>query len=59
MKSVKINKKVLGEIVKFLKVGQIIIFPTDTVYGFLADAKNKKAINKIYRIKKQNLCQFL
>jgi len=54
MKSVKINKKFLGEIVKFLNVGQIIVFPTDTVYGFLVDAKNKKAINKIYKIKKRS-----
>ncbi|MDD5011847.1 MAG: L-threonylcarbamoyladenylate synthase, partial [Phycisphaerae bacterium] len=29
------------------------IFPTDTVYGFLADATNKKAVEKIYKIKKR------
>jgi L-threonylcarbamoyladenylate synthase len=31
----------------------VIICPTDTVYGFLADAGNKKAVDKIYNIKKR------
>lgn len=31
--------------------GGVVIFPTDTVYGFLALLKNKKATNKIYKIK--------
>ena len=30
-----------------------MICPTDTVYGFLADAENKKAVDKIYKIKKR------
>ena len=29
------------------------MFPTDTVYGFLADATNRKAVEKIYKIKKR------
>ena len=33
--------------------GKVIVFPTDTVYGFLADAANKKAVEKIFRIKKR------
>lgn len=37
----------------FLKNGGVVICPTDTVYGFLADASNKKAVDKIYRIKKR------
>lgn len=31
----------------------MVICPTDTVYGFLADATNKKAVEKIYEIKKR------
>lgn len=31
----------------------MVICPTDTVYGFLADASNKKAVEKIYKIKKR------
>ena len=30
-----------------------MIFPTDTVYGFLADATDKKAVDKIFEIKKR------
>lgn len=33
--------------------GGVVIFPTDTVYGFLAAADNKKAVEKIYKIKKR------
>ncbi|HQK64078.1 MAG TPA: L-threonylcarbamoyladenylate synthase [Candidatus Staskawiczbacteria bacterium] len=40
-----------SEVVKFLEEGGLVIFPTDTVYGFLALLENKKATNKIYKIK--------
>ncbi|MEK7658419.1 MAG: L-threonylcarbamoyladenylate synthase [Patescibacteria group bacterium] len=33
--------------------GGVVICPTDTVYGFLADAENKKAVEKIFKIKKR------
>jgi L-threonylcarbamoyladenylate synthase len=39
--------------VDFLRAGKIVIFPTDTVYGLLALASNKKAVDKIYKIKKR------
>ena len=35
------------------KNGGVVICPTDTVYGFLADATNKKAVDKIFKIKKR------
>jgi L-threonylcarbamoyladenylate synthase len=41
----------INEVVKFLEGGGVVIFPTDTVYGFLALSENKKATNKIYKIK--------
>lgn len=34
-----------------VKYGGIIVFPTDTVYGIGCDPYNKKAVEKIYRIK--------
>ncbi len=37
----------------FLKQGKVVIFPTDTVYGLLADATNKKAIERIFKVKKR------
>ena len=36
---------------KILENGNLIIFPTETVYGLGGDATNKNAINKIYKIK--------
>lgn len=54
MKIVKIKDKTAIELaVKSISEGGVVICPTDTVYGFLADAENKKAVEKIYKIKKR------
>jgi L-threonylcarbamoyladenylate synthase len=37
-----------------LKKGKVVICPTDTVYGLIADASNEKAVKKIFLIKKRN-----
>lgn len=52
MKVIK-EKLALNEAIFEIKNGGVIICPTDTVYGFLADASNKKAVEKIYKIKKR------
>jgi len=39
--------------VQILKKGGIIAFPTDTVYGLGADAFNRKAVERIYAVKKR------
>jgi L-threonylcarbamoyladenylate synthase len=44
-----IRKQIAG----LFKQGKIIVYPTETAYGIGADAKNKKAIKKIYKIKKR------
>ena len=49
----KLTKKSLSRAVEVLNNGGVVICPTDTVYGFLADAGNKKAVEKIYKIKKR------
>lgn len=49
----KPSKESLEKSVEMIRKGCIIICPTDTVYGFLADATNKKAVEKIYKIKKR------
>jgi len=54
MKIVKISSKNLNEAVKVIKKGGVVIFPTDTVYGLIADAKNKTAVKKIFKIKKRS-----
>jgi len=43
----------LNTIAKELKKGKVIICPTDTVYGLIADANNKKAVERILKIKKR------
>lgn len=53
MKKVKIPSKSVDKTVYALKRGGVVIFPTDTVYGFLADASNKKAVEKVFNIKKR------
>ena len=42
--------KINSEIIKKIKNGGIVIFPTDTVYGIGAIPK-KESLNKIYKIK--------
>jgi L-threonylcarbamoyladenylate synthase len=36
-----------------LKKGGTILYPTDTIWGIGCDAKNEKAVNKIYQIKQR------
>ena len=53
----KINRKNLKKIIKIavgsIKSGKVLICPTDTVYGLIADATNKKAVKKAFKIKKR------
>lgn len=48
------NNKDISRAVECLNNGDIIAFPTETVYGIAADAANKQAIEKIYCIKKRS-----
>jgi len=45
--------KIIDQTVEELKKGKVIVCPTDTVYGLIADATNKKAVEKIFKIKKR------
>lgn len=59
MQIIKINPKKsektkLTLVVNLLKQGKIIIFPTDTVYIPIADSTNKKAVRKVFLIKKRS-----
>ncbi len=44
----------MNDVIKHLKKGGIIITPTDTVYGIMADAANDKAVKKVYEAKKRS-----
>ena len=57
MDILKINprnfEKSLIKIIENLKKGNVIVCPTDTVYGLISDATNKKAVDKLFQIKKR------
>ena len=47
----KIDKKELNNICNLIKNGEIVIFPTETVYGIGANAYDEKAVSKIFEAK--------
>ncbi len=58
-KIIKINyqkpeRKRIGEAIRVLRKGGLVIFPTDTVYGLGASIRFPKTLRKIYRIKKRS-----
>ena len=48
------QERQLKQVAESLKKGGIIIYPTDTYYGIGCDIKNKKAIERVSRIKKRS-----
>jgi len=36
----------------YIRRGGLIIYPTDTLYGFGVDVKNEEAMNRLYRVKR-------
>src|SRR5271157_4765240 len=49
------QKRLIDKAVDILKAGGVIAYPTDTIYGFGCDIYNKKAIQRIYQIKRREL----
>ncbi len=45
--------KKVERVIELLKEGGVMIYPTDTIYGLGCDIFNKKAIEKIYQLKKR------
>lgn len=48
------NPRKLAQAVQVLDRGGVIAYPTDTVYGIGCDLHNRKAIDKIYKIKRMD-----
>lgn len=46
-------KKIIEIAVKSIKEGRVLACPTDTVYGLICDATNKKAVEKLFQIKRR------
>ncbi len=49
--------RMIDKIVDILKQGGVIAYPTDTFYGIGCDILNKKAIERVYRLKQRNKTQ--
>ncbi len=49
------NPRQLQQVVKVLKAGGVIIYPTDTVYSFGCDLNNRKAMERVARLKEVDL----
>ncbi len=52
--SSKNKREALEKSLKTIKEGKVVVCPTDTVYGLIADAKNRSAVRKIFKIKKRS-----
>jgi tRNA threonylcarbamoyl adenosine modification protein (Sua5/YciO/YrdC/YwlC family) len=49
------QKRLIDKAAEILMEGGVMAYPTDTIYGFGCDMYNKKAIQRIYQIKKRDL----
>jgi len=48
-------KNSINKLAFIIKCGGTLVFPTDTIYGILGSALNKKTVLYIYKIRKRNL----
>ncbi len=53
MEIIKQSKQAQNRAIKTINSGGVVVCPTDTVYGFICDAGNKKAVEKIFKLKKR------
>ncbi len=47
-------EEIIEKALLVLKKGGVVVFPTDTVYGILADYSSQEAVNKVFAIKKRD-----
>lgn len=55
VKILKANSESAKECARYLKAGELIVYPTETVYGLGADAMNASAVEKVFIAKRRNL----
>lgn len=53
MNVLRVNSGTIRKAISHIKKGKVIVCPTDTIYGLVCDAANKKAVDKIFKIKKR------
>ena len=47
------NLRILKKTVKYLSQGNLVVIPTETVYGLAGNAYSKKAVKNIFKLKKR------
>jgi len=47
-----VSTKEIDKVVRVLKEGGIVCAPTDTIYGLLADTGNRKAVERLYKLRR-------
>jgi L-threonylcarbamoyladenylate synthase len=50
-----LKNEIIKEIVEKLRNSELIVYPTDTVYGLGADGTSEQAVKKVYEIKQRPL----
>lgn len=53
LKANRVMKTEINEVLKVLREGGIILYPTDTIWGLGCDATNPEAVARIYAIKQR------
>jgi len=56
---VKCDFKGINQAVKAIRNGEVIVFPTDTVYGIGCDPFNSTAVERIYNLKQRKISKAL
>jgi tRNA threonylcarbamoyl adenosine modification protein (Sua5/YciO/YrdC/YwlC family) len=51
------QKRLIDKVCEVLEEGGVIVYPTDTFYGIGCDINNKRAIQRVYRLKNRPLKQ--
>ncbi|MDA1316656.1 MAG: L-threonylcarbamoyladenylate synthase [bacterium] len=50
-RKIALQPSTIQEVITVLKAGGLVVFPSDTVYGLLVDAKNKAGVSKLLTFK--------
>jgi len=59
MKIFDIDEIKIDEIIKYLKNNKVIVAPTETAYGMLANALSEDSVKKVFEIKQRNVSKEL
>lgn len=51
------DRRGIGRVIELLRAGEVIGFPTDTVYGLAALAAHERAVRRVFELKGRSLSQ--